>query len=233
MRNKVLLFGSSRVFKGQFRKTVEDCGFDASSEKDKKAACGDLEDLFIFEVKKKGEARALKERRSSNPFFVFTAIDLQDELPALKETGLMGVITKDTSPEDIAFHLNKALFYNKMLKRNPRVPVNIPVELRFQSKTIRSNASLLSREGMFIITLNPLPVNAACELCFSLPDIEKRFSTKVKVLYNIAINKDLNIIANPRDPFKRLVAHPGMAVFFPDLSDGDKELIDGYIRTLE
>jgi len=118
-----------------------------------------------------------------------------------------------------------------MLKRNPRIQVNLPVELKSGPRTIRTNASLLSRDGMFIVTLNPLPANALCELRFSLPG--RLLETAARVLYNISINKDLNIIADPKDPFKRLVSHPGMAVFFTGLSDSEKEEIDGYIKALE
>lgn len=234
MGHSVVFIGKGDAFTGDFRKRVEDCGYEVRTGPcDRQADPGDLR---IFEVADMEDLRRLKERgahEQAEPFLVFASIDALDELQSLKEAGLMGVVSPSSSAEDASFLLNKALFYNKMLKRNPRVPVNIPVELKSGPRIMRTNASHLSRDGMFIVTLSPLPVNALCQLKFSLPGSKGQLETAARVLYNIAINKDLNIIANPKDPFKRLVSHPGMAIFFTGLSDAEKEEIDGYIKALE
>ena len=228
----VVFIGKGNAFMGDFRKLVEDCGYEVrAGGRDQQA---DSRDLCVYEVADKDDLKLLMEmggRLQAEPFLVFATLDAADWLQPLKEAGLMGVVSPASSAEDASFLLNKALFYKKMLKRNPRIQVNLPVELKSGARTIRTNASLLSRDGMFIVTLNPLPVNALCELRFSLPG--RLLETAARVLYNISINKDLNIIADPKDPFKRLVSHPGMAVFFTGLSDSEKEEIDGYIKALE
>jgi hypothetical protein len=85
---------------------------------------------------------------------------------------------------------------------------------------------------MFVRSLGPPPVNSVCVLEFEIPD-SKRMKTKARVIYHIEVNRDLNIISRPSDPFKRLVMHPGMAVFFLDIPEEDKAVIDRYIEGLE
>ncbi|MEK7772912.1 MAG: hypothetical protein AAB307_01075 [Deltaproteobacteria bacterium] len=236
MAHRVRLHGSSRAFTVAFKRELENAGLKAvveAAESAPGASRGPSRDLFVYEIRKKAELQTLLRRRSARPFLVFTKLDLRhDEISSLKDKGLMGVIKPDTSPEDISFHVNKALFYNKMLKRNARAPVNMPVEITAGQMKIRTFSSLLSRDGMFIVTINPLPVNYVCGLVFRVPGMEKDLKTGVRVLYNVPVNKDLSIISSPQDPFKRLVSHPGMAVFFMDLPERDRELIDEYVKGL-
>ena len=233
MSYTAVLSGRTGLFTESFRDTVAECGFElAISEEGSFNIPVDEDCLPIIAV---GSAQDLSGIKAggTRPFIIYSLEAMpQESVHGLKDNGLLGVITPQTAPEDAAFLLNRALFYDKMLKRNPRVPVNLPVILTSGVKVINSFASLLSRDGMFIVTLNPLEVNALCSLRFSLPDGGKDFSTGARVLYRVAINKELNIIANPRDPFKRMVSHPGMAVFFMDMSQEDRDTIDRYIETI-
>ncbi|MBI2400880.1 MAG: PilZ domain-containing protein [Deltaproteobacteria bacterium] len=228
-----VLSGRTGLFTEFFRDTIVECGFElAIGEEGSFNISTEENSLSVIAVSAVEDLREIKPE-GVRPFIIYSPEALpQEAVQALKDNGLLGVVTPETSPEDVAFLLNRALFYDKMLKRNPRVPVNLPVILTSANKVINSFASLLSRDGMFIVTLNPLEVNALCSLRFSLPDGGKDFSTGARVLYRVAINKELNIIANPRDPFKRMVSHPGMAVFFMDMSKDDRDEIDRYIETI-
>lgn len=233
MAYKAFLAGTTGLFTASFRETVAECGFEPVEGQDGSFDVQAMDGgLPIIAVGSAAELAAIKAD-SARPFIVYSPEAFpQEAIQALKEKGLLGALSPDTSPEEVAFMLNRALFYDKMLKRNPRAPVNLPVILTSGNKVINSFASLLSRDGMFIVTLNPLEVNSLCSLRFSLPDGGKEFSTGARVLYRIAINKDLSIIADPRDPFKRMVSHPGMAVFFTDMSREDRDEIDRYIETI-
>ncbi|MBI1912471.1 MAG: PilZ domain-containing protein [Deltaproteobacteria bacterium] len=227
--NRVILAGPLIE---ELKKIIEDCGFGTVIDTQSQITQG-LDDLHLYIIPEASGLAGLNPS-SSEPFIIYSDIELPaEDISRLKEKGLMGVISGRTSLEDVAFLLNKAIFYNKMLKRNPRIPVSIPVELKAGSKVIRTTCSLLSRDGMFIVTLNPLPINYLCRLKFELAGVDGEMETEVRVLYNVAINKDLNIIANPRDPFKRLVSHPGMAVVFVDLAQEKRDLIDEYIKKME
>ncbi len=231
MRNRVALIGGSAAFTEVFRKTIEDCGVDASVEA---GPGGPRSSLAVFEVKDRNDLKGVPGWEGPRPYLIFTELDLaHEELAALKGSGLMGVLSGSSTPEEVSLVLNKAMFYDRMLRKNPRVPVDIPVEVRAAAKTIKTFCSLLSRDGMFIVTLNPLPVDSICDLVFTHPSGARELRTRIKVLYNISINKDLNIIASPKDPFKRLVTHPGMAVFFIDLPEEERAAIDRYIESVE
>lgn len=227
--HRVRLCGSSRGFLEDFKSLIEDCGFIASE----KAEGGFLEPC-VYEANGMEGLTAIADAANGEPFVVYSRVEFPHEaLLPFREKGLIGAVTPKSSPEDIAFLINKAIFCGKMLKRNLRVPLSLPVEITFVKRKISATSSLLSRDGMFIVTLNPLPVNAVCELSFTIPGLDKRIETKGRVLYNIQVNRDLSIISDPRDPFKRLVAHPGMAVFFTDLPEEERDAIDGYLKTIE
>ena len=229
----VVLSGRTGLFTDSFRENVLECGFELADGGD---------DLFRVSTDEGGlsviavnglDDLARVEPDGARPFMLFSPDALSGEAAgALKENGLHGVITPKTSHEDLAFLLNRAVFYDKMVKRNPRAPVTVPVVLTSGSAVVNSFASLLSRDGMFIVTMNPLEVNGLCTLKFSLPGREKGFSTEARVIYRVVINKDLNIIANPRDPFKRMVSHPGMAVFFVDMPQSERDEINRFVESV-
>lgn len=230
MMKRVSLIGGSAAFVDLFRKTIEDCGVEAAVEQGPDCP-GD--GLAVFEVTDGDGLKGLPGWKGQRPYLIFTELDLaHEELAPLKGSGLMGVLSSSSTPEEVYLALNKALFFDRILRKNQRAPVDFPVEVRAAAKTIKTFCSLLSRDGMFIVTLNPLPIDSICDLIFTPPD-GRELRTKVRVLYNISINKDLNIIASPNDPFKRLVTHPGMAVFFIDLPEVERAAIDRYIESIE
>ena len=235
MIHKVILSGSSKAFTEDFRKTLEDCGFEACVQGAARPGEADAEqNVVVYELGAQG-AQALGSglRDNNSPFLIYAADGAQaQDAASLKDRGLMGVITPGTSNENTAFLVNNALFYNTLVRRNLRVQVNLPVTVRGPVKSLKTNATQLSRDGVFVVTLNPFPVNTPCEVELNLPGSRGAISTPAKVLYGISVNTDLNIIASPYDPFKRLVSHPGMAVFFTDISDAGREAIDRYIETL-
>lgn len=229
----IVLSGRTGLFTDSFRENVLECGFElADGGDDLFRVSTDEGGLSVIAVNGLDDLARI-EPDGARPFMLFTP----DALPAeaaggLRESGLQGVVTPKTSPEDLAFLLNRAIFYDKMASRNPRAPVKVPVVLTSGSVVVNTFASLLSRDGMFIVTMNPLEVNRLCTLKFSLPDREKEFSTEARVIYRVVINKALNIIANPRDPFKRMVSHPGMAVFFVDMPQSERDEINRYVESV-
>lgn len=232
MEQRLILAGSSEAFTTVFRRTLEDCGFKVELDCGEGAGGNEAREVFVYEITEKAELSSLPENKEPKPYLVFTGAGIDRKtLEALKPGGLVGVVTKESAPEEIAFMVNSAFFYTKMLKRNPRAPVSIPVEIRAGSRSIKTTASSLSRDGIFAVTLNPLPENTVCEIFFEDPLSGKRISTSARVLYNISINKDLSIISSPADPFKRIVTHPGMALLFLDLPEKEREDLENYIKT--
>ncbi len=227
---RVFLTGDLGAFHPAFSDLVAECGFAVVAGGRGDAPSAD--DLPVIGVSGAKGLKAL-DFETPRPFLVYSGLAIPEaEMQRLKEAGLLGVVCGETPPEDLAFLLKRAFFYEKMLRRNPRAPVNIPIALSFGTMEVSSVATLLSRDGIFVVSLNPPPVDSVCTLRFNLPVVRKEFSTGARVLYQVGLNRDLNIISSPGDPFKRLVSHPGMALLFTDMPEGDRELIESYIETV-
>ena len=232
----VRLSGRSRDFTAGLMERLKDFGFDAGpAEPTAAPAESSQEDVLIFEVQSAGEVDGLRSSSTASaaprrPFLVYTELDPAN-FTGLKEYGLIGIVSKDTPDEEVVFLVNKALFYNKVIRRNPRVQISIPVVLRCKGDMLKTDSTQLSREGMFVRSLSPPVVGSLCRLEFEIPG-GRLIKTGARVIYHVMINKDLSIITSPSDPFKRLVMYPGMAVFFTDVKDEDKAAIDSYIDGL-
>jgi hypothetical protein len=234
MSCRVRLLGRSKAFTVVLLRRLKDFGFEAGSAEEAPPG-SDPEDICIFEVDREGDAAKLTALRTEpaaarRPFLVYTELDPAG-FTGLKEYGLIGVVSRDTPDEEVVFLVNKALFYNKVIRRNPRVQISIPVVLHCKGDMLKTDSTQLSREGMFIKSLNPPEVNSACSLEFEIPG-GRVIKTAARVIYHVMINRDLSIIISPSDPFKRLVMYPGMAVFFTDIADEEKAAIDSYIDGL-
>ena len=230
----IRLLGRSKGFTVVLLRRLKDFGFEVESAEAAPPE-PDPEDVCIFEVEGEGDRANLTASKTEpaavrRPFLVYTELDPAG-FAGLKEYGLIGAVSKDTPDEELVFFVNKALFYNKVIRRNPRVQISIPVVLRCKGNMLKTDSTQLSREGMFISSLHPPEVNSACSLEFEIPG-GRLVKTGARVIYHITINKDLSIITSPSDPFKRLVMYPGMAVFFTDIADEDKAAIDSYIDSL-
>lgn len=244
MRCRINIIGESPSLVEGLATTLEDCGFGPVSVGASPgeagwpggAYAGDAADMvFILEARTPEDASAIVDSAGGmkRPFIVYSEEGLEREtVRTLREAGLVGVIRRDTAPEEAIYLVNRALFYRKMLKRNPRVPVDIPVIMRIGGKSVRTNATQLSRDGIFIVTLSPPGAGETCEVEFALPGSTRRFRTTGRVIYNVTLNTELKIISSPEDPFRRLVAHPGAAVFFLGLPEEEREFLDGYIDSL-
>ena len=233
----VRLLGRSKAFTVVLLGRLKDFGFEVEFAEAPPPG-PDPEDVCIFEVEGEGDVAKLTASKTGpagsaaarRPFLVYTELDPAG-FTGLKEYGLIGVVSRDAPDEEVVFLVNKALFYNKVIRRNPRVQISIPVVLRCKGDMLKTDSTQLSREGMFIKSLNPPEVNSACSLEFEIPG-GRVIKTGARVIYHVMINKDLSIIINPSDPFKRLVMYPGMAVFFTDITNEDKAAIDSYIGAL-
>ncbi len=242
MNGRVRMQGSSEFFTEQLRESLSDCGFEVAIGPMDYSIEGLVrsEEVGLFEVRGESDIAAMLNalEETAAPFVLYKdsayVKPISDVAGArLKGAGMMGIINVHTPLEEVAFVVNRAFFYNKVVKRNPRLPITLPVTVTTSERTMMTNSAQISRDGMFIITLHPCAANAVCDLEFSIPGVKGKFKTQARVIYNIAVNKDLSIISNPNDPFRRLVTHPGMAVFFVDLEEERRAAIDAYIEGIE
>ncbi len=233
MKKRVVVRGIGRA-PAPLLRAFEDCGVYIAAEGGDKSDY-DYRTVAVYVADEQAELDRLASRMegegSGEPFVVYTSTEASGELKSsLAGAGLAGVITPETPPEDISFILNRAFFFAMASGRNRRVPVNIPVKVVDESRAIETVASMLSREGAFINTLNPAEAGSECEVTVKLPDGAPPLVTGARVLYSAGVNRDISIISNEAEPYRRVVSHPGMAVLFTGLTPGEAARIDSYIE---
>ena len=146
----VVFIGKGNAFMGDFRKLVEDCGYEVRAGK---GPTGGFEDLCVYEVADKDDLNAHSRMVGPPPGrAVPRLLPLTRRMaPAIEGGRSSWASSPGSSAEDASFLLNKGLFY-KRCSKGTRGYRWSPVELKSGPRTIRTNASLLSRDGMFIVT---------------------------------------------------------------------------------
>ena len=138
-------------------------------------------------------------------------------------------INPQMSPEEIVSRANSIVFQGKDIRKFPRLNVTLVVEYIWQEKHFQTNLQNLSMEGAFIATLNPPPRNELITAAFSLQEGAKTIRAVCRVLYSIGYDLDRGIISHPGSAGKKIMATPGMGVFFEVLSAEDRDNIRMFI----
>src|SRR5262245_5405409 len=148
MRPSVRLIGQSRAFTKNLRKILEDCGLQTQVEKGARNVTRPRRSpaINIFEVKTRVELSNLSRMSSTKPFLIYTTMSPPPaRLAPLKAKGLVGILRREALPEEIAFLVNSAFFYNRVLRRNRRALVNFPVVLKTEDTVLTTFATNLSK----------------------------------------------------------------------------------------
>mgnify|MGYP001030019542 CR=1 FL=1 len=90
-------------------------------------------------------------------------------------------------PEEVFFKLNEILYDQTPLafRKNPRIPVNLPLVWKFGEEVMMGSTYTLSREGMFIKTMTPAGADSEIEISFFLPDDDEPIRVSAKVARKI------------------------------------------------
>lgn len=96
-------------------------------------------------------------------------------LESLKVLGASGFMSKDLTPEQIVFRVNRLLFFDKFTSRalRERVPVTIPVDFTYGETRKSGTIINLSEGGAFLHTRVELLKGTSLHLRFTLPGSEK------------------------------------------------------------
>ncbi len=134
------------------------------------------------------------------------------------------------SPEEIVSRVNSVLFQYKNIRKSPRISVNFDVEYYCGGSCFQSNVQNLSQNGAFIASLNPPSKSALITAYFSLPGREKTIKAVGRVLYSIGYDLERGIISHPSSVERKIIAMPGMGIFFETISDEDREAIRIFVE---
>jgi hypothetical protein len=143
-------------------------------------------------------------------------------------------INPKMSLEDIISKVGNNIFRTRtsrgIARSSPRIKVNIPVEYVHDDACHKSVIINLSRNGTFIVTLNPPPKDSVVDLSFALPQRDEFIRSTGRVIYSIGFDIETGIISKTGEADKKIVATPGVAVFFEDMKETDREAIESFIE---
>jgi CheY-like chemotaxis protein len=111
--------------------------------------------------------------RAKPPALVVTAIkEPWNATETLKKLGAAGLLTKNFTPEELIFRVNKVLFSDKAALGSPRkrAPVSITADFSVGENKHLGTILNLSESGVFLHTPVELLTGAMLNIKFSLPD---------------------------------------------------------------
>lgn len=129
-------------------------------------------------------------RHGAFPVLAVTGVyEPGDVTTRLRELGGSGLMTKDATPEQIIFRINRILFRDKAEEKRgaqERVPVSIPVDFTVGDRTKTGYLLNISEGGVFLHTKEELMTGTSVQLRFSLPGSEDILDIKGIVRWTTA-----------------------------------------------
>lgn len=137
----------------------------------------------------------------------------------------------DSILENLNCYIHNILMSKEKLRRkNLRLNISFPVVYSHGGYHREATATDISREGIYVITLDPLDNNSTSNVVFSLPGFEKQFDFEVKVLYSIRLQENIKGVVNLSNiPVQESVIHPGMALLFQNTPETEQDAISDFI----
>lgn len=231
---KIALLGSTPFFEGMLPDILRNSGyevdlFEATTIDEKEISRFDNYNLLILCA---DLAANLAEKEYFSGILSMTGFLIAESGDHVSGSFLTGSerIDQTMSPEEIIFKVNNIVYRSHGVRKSPRVKVNIDVEYECQGAFYKSNITTISLFGVFINTLNPLQNNSRLGLAFSPKNEGEKIEASGRVLYSIGYNLVKGIISHPGKKGKKIIAHPGMGVFFEEIAEADRETIRLFIE---
>lgn len=154
------------------------------------------------------------------PVIVMTSIyEYSKVLERLRGTAVTGFMSKDLTPQEMVFQLNRHLFCWKAAegaRSLERVPVSTPVQCILGERELKACLLNIGETGLFLTTGVALSTDDIVELRFTLPGINKEFDLKGRVIWSTSEVID-------RTTF------PGGGIKFTNLTSEDKKLLKTFV----
>lgn len=142
------------------------------------------------------------------------------EIERLRQLGAKGYIYKSAPVEEILYRVNKVLFpVESDTRKYPRIPVNINIEYKLDSKWVQAYSSTLGGNGMFIRTVNPPREGVSITVKFTIPETDKQVQVEGRVAWS-----------NEYEMHSKKTSFPGMGVEFKNLDETTRRELLKYIE---
>lgn len=171
-------------------------------------------------------ARMKKECLIQWPILLFTEVALNEKLKTqLQQLGIRAIVRKGAGHEEFLYVVQSFVMQASsiVIRKNPRALVTVPVlykEGRPEAQEVSSNSFTLSREGMFIRELNPLPTGTRLSVDLFIPGRKDPVKAQGEVIYSVPYFIGVNRIHVP-----------GMAIRFIDLPETAQQELDRFIAS--
>jgi len=168
-------------------------------------------------------ARLKKEALVRFPLVLFTDVVLSDPLKAqLQALGIRAIVRKGAGHEEFLYVIQSFIMQSSAIvaRKNPRALVTVPLIYRTESAEVSSNSFTLSRDGIFIRELNPLPTGTKLKVELLVPGRKGPLHVSGEVIYSVPYFIGVNRIHVP-----------GMAIKFTDLQEPDQLELDKFIAS--
>jgi len=163
----------------------------------------------------------LREQKKQPMVLVHTGIFRSpEEIERLRKLGAKGYIYKSAPVEEILYRVNRALYpITQDTRKYPRVPVNLNIEYRINSKWHQAFTSTIGSGGMFIRTINPPESGTPIAIKFRLPETGKVVEAMAKVVWR-----------NEYNPESKKSTLPGMGVKFEEINENVRTEIAQFVE---
>ncbi len=163
----------------------------------------------------------MKENAYSGKFQVLAVTGVYkpyDVVGRLKPLGIDGFITKDFTPEQILYCINRILVPKEVsLRVEPRFPICIPVYYTVEDMVYAGIMLNISASGLFLHANMELRPNEVLQLKFTLPDPNRHFDVEGVVNW-----------LTPTSPKSRMFN--GAGIRFTSIRDEDREELKRFVE---
>ena len=178
----------------------------------------------------------LQDSNFFNLLFSAPGLILVDESPAQQDQQVTptSVINISMSAEEIIARINDIIYSaphtgKKPQRHSPRVKADIIVTYSYNNRHYLSKILNISVNGVYILALKPPPIGCRININFSLPDNGEAITATGRIVYSIGYNLEESIISHPHSEGRRIIAFPGMGVFFEKISPEDRKKLRLFI----
>lgn len=171
----------------------------------------------------------LREIRSMDggeklPVMVITGLFKNiDDIKRVKELGASGFVDKALPIDEVIFRIDHFLNPEEQFSKEARlVPVSLLVNYKEGDKPFSSYTYTVSKNGMFLRTTRPSPVDSQIRVRFTLGEEGRAIEASAKVVYIVTAADKQAMLKSPQ----------GMGIEFTGLSPADLSDLEAWVEKI-
>ncbi len=228
---KILLADDSVFFRAKLSTILTEAGHEVRLSSDGNEVISEIKthpddiDLLILDLQMPeldgfGVLEWIDKNKCRDKFDILIitgAYELSTIIERLKAHGVMGVMTKGYTAEQVVYRVNRLLFKENFADKKPdRAPVSIPVDFSLADKRHSGLLLNISHSGVFLHTIMNLTEDTKLDIIFSLYGYDRVFNLPCEVVWSTP----------PSGPTKLFT---GAGVRFLEIASEEEEIIKDFV----